>query len=89
MPLALLALQFAALSCAALALALPGYVFVVLVWSSLRTLGAGLAETGAAACLRAGALARARLQGGARVGRPGRRSRAHLTAGHAARARPA
>ena len=49
MPLALLVLQFAALSCAALALALPGYVFVVLVWSSLRTMGAGLAETGAAA----------------------------------------
>lgn len=48
MPLALLALQFAALSCAALALALPGYVFVVLVWSSLRTLGGGVADAGAA-----------------------------------------
>jgi hypothetical protein len=47
MPVILLALQMVALVCAALALALPAYVFLVLVWSALRGSAEAFAQVAA------------------------------------------
>lgn len=62
MPLALLPLQALALICAGLALALPAYVFAVLIWSSARSAAADLAEAGSEGLTRLDSLRRSRLK---------------------------
>lgn len=51
MDLILVMLQGVALVCAILALSLPAYVFVVLVWSCARSAGGALSEAGSSALL--------------------------------------